>query len=224
MKKLVLASSIAFALFASSAFAQNVPGLTAGKQYLVLDVPAAQSAVPATEVPAGKTLVTEFFWYGCPHCFDMEPMVNKLIQDEGSNIVFKRIPVVYPRWESGAKLFYTLQEMGLLDKMHDKVFYTIHKENNNIMDDQKARDAWLTKQGIDSVKFESVYNSFTVATKLNQGKAYLATYKITGTPTFVVNNKFSISPSTVASPDLSEDQTYQTTIKDLKVIIDATRK
>jgi protein dithiol oxidoreductase (disulfide-forming) len=224
MKKFVLASSIALSLFASGAFAQNIPGLTAGKQYIVLDVSPAQSAVPASEVPAGKTLVTEFFWYGCPHCFDMEPMINKLVQDEGSNVVFKRVPVVYPRWESGAKLFYTLQEMGILDKMHDKVFYTIHKEDNNIMDDQKARDAWLTKQGVDAAKFETIYNSFTVATKLNQGKAYLATYKVLGTPTFVVNNKFSISPTTVAAPGLSEDQTYQNTIKDLKIIIDATHK
>jgi len=96
-------------------------------------------------VPPGKIEVIEFFWYGCPHCYHLEPQVNAWLKTIPQDVVFRRVHALpSPAWAAHAQIFYTLQAMGLIDKLHQKVFDAIHKDNIDLAN-PKSRDEWLAR-------------------------------------------------------------------------------
>ena len=115
---------------------------------------------------SGKIEVIEFFWYGCPHCYSIEPAVNAWLKSAPKDVVFKRVPA-YPSdaWGGMAVMYYTLEAMGLLEQYHSKVFDAMHKQNVNLANKGK-RDEWLKANGIDPAKYAEVEKSFTVNTKV----------------------------------------------------------
>jgi protein dithiol oxidoreductase (disulfide-forming) len=145
-----------------------------------------------TETP-GKIEVIEFFWYGCPHCYHLEPQVNAWLKTAPKDVVFKRVPA-YPSesWGELARVFYTLEAMGLLDQYHSKVFDAIHKDNVNLVN-KKQREEWLKKNGVDVAKYEQVEKSFTVVTKLARARQLTAAYKVDSVPRLIVNGEYYTS-------------------------------
>jgi thiol:disulfide interchange protein DsbA len=138
----------------------------------------------------GKIEVIEFFWYGCPHCYAIESEVNAWAARQPKDVDFKRVPAVPSEaWGEAAKIFYTLEALGVLPQYHDKVFDAIHKDNVNLTN-KRQRDAWLTKNGIDPAKYDAAEKSFTVATKLARGRQMTVNYKIDSVPRFVVAGKW----------------------------------
>lgn len=138
----------------------------------------------------GKIEVIEFFWYGCPHCARVEPFVAKWAANLPKDVVFKRVHALpSPSWKDAATMFYTLEAMGQLDRLHQKVFDAIHNEGMNI-NVPAQRNAWLTKNGIDPAKYDEVAKSFSVQTKLNRATQMTASYKVDGVPQFYVNGKY----------------------------------
>jgi thiol:disulfide interchange protein DsbA len=141
----------------------------------------------------GKIEVTEFFWYGCPHCNAMEPFVNAWLKTLPKDVVFKRVHA-YPSdaWGPMASMYYTLEAMGLLDQYHSKVFDAIHKQNVNLNRKDK-RDEWLKANGIDPVKFGEVEKSFSVQTKIARARQLTQSYRVDSVPRFFVNGKYYTS-------------------------------
>src|SRR5438067_4641956 len=138
----------------------------------------------------GKVEVVAFFWYGCPHCYQLEPTVNAWIKRAPKDVVFKRVPAVpSDAWAPMASGFYTLEAMGLLEQYHQKVFDAIHKDNENLVN-KTVRDKWLAKNGIDVAKFNDVEKSFTVATKVARARQMTQAYKVDSVPKLVVNGKY----------------------------------
>jgi thiol:disulfide interchange protein DsbA len=148
----------------------------------------------------GKIEVIEFFWYGCPHCYNLEPMVNTFSKNTPKDVVFKRVPAVpSDAWGEHAKIFYTLEAMNLLDKYHQKVFEAIQTERVNL-GNKKFRDEWLAKNGIDPAKYAEVEKSFSVATKMQRAKQLTYAYKIDSVPRLVVNGKYSTTAEQAGGP------------------------
>jgi thiol:disulfide interchange protein DsbA len=141
----------------------------------------------------GKVEVTEFFWYGCPHCYAMEPFINSWLKTKPADVVFKRVPTYNESWAPMVTLYYTLEAMGLVDQYHQKVFDAIHKDHVNLNNKGK-RDEWLKANGVDPAKFAEVEKSFTVATKVQRAKQLTQAYKVDGVPRFFVNGKYFTSP------------------------------
>jgi thiol:disulfide interchange protein DsbA len=156
---------------------------------------------PPQPTESGKIEVIEFFWYGCPHCYHLEPEVNAWAKSLPPDVVFKRVPA-YPSeaWGDAARIFYTLQAMNLLDKYHDKVFDAIHKDNVNLVN-KKIRDDWLTKNGIDKDKFDGMWKSFTVASDMQRDKQMTMNYKVDGVPRLVVGGKYYTSGELAGGPE-----------------------
>ena len=160
---------------------------------------AAQSPLFATLAPpqpvegGGKVEVTEFFWYGCPHCYSMEPYINAWLKNKPQDVVFKRVPTYNDSWAPMVMLYYTLEAMGVVEQYHGKVFDAIHKQNVNLNNKGK-RDEWLKANGIDPAKYAEVEKSFTVATKVQRAKQLTQAYKVDGVPRFFVNGKYFTSP------------------------------
>jgi len=149
----------------------------------------------------GKIEVIEFFWYGCPHCYTLEPAVVAWASKAPKDVVFRRVPAVpSDAWADAAKMFYTLEAMGKLDAYHQKVFDAIHKSNVNL-NNKKFRDDWLAKNGIDPAKYAEMEKSFSVATKVNRAKQLTYAYKVDSVPRLTVNGKYYTSAEQAGSID-----------------------
>jgi thiol:disulfide interchange protein DsbA len=178
---------LAAAVFSLTALAAG-PEAFEGHDYTLL-----KNAQP---VATGKKVeVLEFFWYRCPHCFQLEPSLNKWLKTLPKDAQVRRVPAVFrDDWMPGAKLYYTLEQMGLLDKLHHKVFDAYHLENINL-NDPAVLGGWIAKQGVDRKKFEGIYNSFSTQSKATQGARLATTYAISGVPTFIIDGKYVTSVS-----------------------------
>jgi len=152
-------------------------------------------------VTTGKQVeVLEFFWYRCPHCFQLEPGLNTWLKNLPKDVQVRRVPAVFrDDWMPGAKLYYTLEQMGLLNRLHTKVFDAYHVENINL-NDPAVLGGWIAKQGVDRKKFEGIYNSFSIQSKATQGARLATAYAITGVPAFIIDGKYTTSVSMTGSP------------------------
>ena len=163
--------------------------------------PFAQINPPQPTEGGGKIEVLEFFWYGCPHCYSLEPAVATFAKNLPKDVVFKRVPAVPSEaWLEHAKIFYTLEAMGKLDEYHQKVFDAIHKSNVNL-NNKKFRDEWLQKNGIDLAKYAEMEKSFSVATKVNRAKQLTYAYKVDSVPRVTVNGKYFTSAEQAGGVD-----------------------
>jgi protein dithiol oxidoreductase (disulfide-forming) len=165
--------------------------------------------VPAqpTSVAAGQVEVLEFFWYACPHCYSLDPQVDAWKKTKPAYISFSRVPVT---WTEGhrslARLFYTLQELGKLDQLHDEVFKEIHVNGDPLVarnpDDaaetERLQAAFAKKEGISEDVFQKAYHSFAVDNDVARADELAQRYRIDGVPTFVVNGKFIADVRTAA--------------------------
>ena len=153
-----------------------------------------------TEV-GGKIQVMEFFWYGCPHCYHLEDSVEQYLKNLPSDVAFVRVPA-YPSesWGDMARMYYTIQAMGLESTMHRKIFDAIHKDHVNLVN-PKIRDEWLAKNGVDPKKYDDVAKSFTVVSNLQRAKQLTQAFKVDSVPRLVVGGKYYTSGETAGGPE-----------------------
>jgi protein dithiol oxidoreductase (disulfide-forming) len=149
----------------------------------------------------GKIEVLEFFWYGCPHCYNLEPMVVNFAKAAPKDVVFRRVPAVpSDAWGEAAKVYYTLEGMNLLDQYHQKVFDAVHQDHLNIAN-KKLREEWFAKVGIDVAKYNEMEKSFSVATKMQRAKQLTFAYKVDSVPRIFVNGQYFTSAEQAGGPD-----------------------
>lgn len=181
---------IAATLAASTAFASPTAPVN-GADYITLAQP---QPVQAT---GKKVEVIEFFAYHCPACNMLEPSLNQWIKKQGDNIVMRRIhlPFQGPA-DPEAHLFLTLEAMGKLEEYHPRVFQAVHVQRQRLMKDDAIIE-WAAKNGLDRAKFMEAWNSFGVTSKLRRLQTLSSNYKVSGTPTIIIDGKYVVSPSQV---------------------------
>ena len=179
------------AVWAGSAAAQGGP--VEGTHYTKLAQPVAVS------VPAGKIEVVEFFSYGCPHCFALEPTLEAWAKRLPNDVVFKCVPVGFNAlYENYQKIYYALEAMGQVDAMHHKVFNAIHQQRQRL-DKEADIAAFMTANGVDGNKFLEQYKSFSVQAKAKQAQQLSQAYKIDGVPAMGVQGRYITSGSQAGS-------------------------
>lgn len=169
----------------------------AGKDFLVIN--------PPVPTPAnGKIEVIEFFWYACPHCFAFEPMLEAWAKKLPADVDFRRVPVAFREepFVAQQRIYYALEEMGLIDAMHGKVFAAIHVDHQR-MDNPTEIAAFMKKNGVDAAKFMSFYNSFSVQTKARQAVQVAQAYKLDGVPALGIAGRYFTSATLTGSPQRS---------------------
>jgi protein dithiol oxidoreductase (disulfide-forming) len=177
------AAALLAGLQATSSMAQGKPP-EEGLDYIKLDKPA------ATDGAKGKIEVVEFFWYHCPHCNHFEPTLESWLGKLPKDVHFKRVPVAFrPSFVPDQQLFYTLEAMGLLDKLHKRVFAAIHAEKLNL-DTREQIIEWVAKQGIDKVKFTQYYDSPSIASKATLATKLQTAYNVSGVPAIGIAGQF----------------------------------
>jgi len=146
-------------------------------------------------------IIYEFFWYGCPHCYNLEPTMERIEADLDKDTKIVKLPVALrDSWIPHAKLFYALQQMGKIDEVHNLIFEEIHLEDNRLNTEQQMVD-FLGKHGIDTNKFIEKYNSFGTEARIKKASNLAKKYQINSVPTIIVNGKYLTSGSYVSSYD-----------------------
>ncbi|MGE0580743.1 MAG: thiol:disulfide interchange protein DsbA/DsbL [Steroidobacteraceae bacterium] len=153
--------------------------------------------VPAqpTDVPAGKVEVIEIFWYGCGHCYTLEPYMTSWEKTKPAYIEFVRVPVMWnPVNAAHARLFYTLVALKRMD-LHAKVFDEIHTRGNMLAanDDASTRRmqlAFAKANGIAEADFLREYDGFFVNTQLQRAEDLTRRYRVDATPVVYVAGKY----------------------------------
>lgn len=156
----------------------------AGTDYYKLEKPA------PVDAPVGKVELVEFFWYSCPHCNAFESTFDAWVKRAPKDVLVKRMPVAFrPDFEPQQRLYFALETMGLLDKLHAKVFHTIHVERNRLATPEAIFD-WVSKQGVEKDKFADQFNAFTVAAKVKRAVQLQEAYKVEGVPSLGVAGRY----------------------------------
>jgi thiol:disulfide interchange protein DsbA len=189
----MFARSIA-TIFFGSLLAAPVSGIDEGIDYVELSVP------QATDV-GDKIEVVEAFMYSCPHCFHLEPTIEKWLETKPENVEFRRMPVLFgDKVEPHARAFYAAELIGVDDKFSPALFDALHVKKQRIWDED-ALVGLAEDVGIDGAEFRKAYNSFFVSMKVNRAKEMGRRYGIDGVPAVIVNGKYRTSPSQTGGRD-----------------------
>jgi protein dithiol oxidoreductase (disulfide-forming) len=202
----------AMAVFASvtlatgDAHAQPV----AGKTY--------QLITPPQPAPPGKNVeVIEFFWYGCPHCADLQPALKKWLKKKPADVAFRSQPAAFnDGWTQLARTYYAIEVVGETERLHSEVFDAIHKakklDPKVMAKDPKTLFEWVGTQKVDVKKFTDAYNSFSVVSKTQRTVDTTSAYGVTGTPSLAIDGRYVTAPHMVASKSdgVDYDQFFKT--------------
>ena len=181
LKSLLLSLGLALALVAQGA----EPVL--GKDYAIINPPLPSDA-------PGKVEVTEFFWYGCIHCYHFEPVLDKWKKTMAKDVALRLVPAPFnPSWAPGAYAYYALDAMGVESKVREELFEAIHVSGKVVPNVQSSYADFLATKGIDATQFNAVYKSFAVENKVTRAKQLTSNSGITGTPGLVVAGKYRIN-------------------------------
>ena len=137
-----------------------------------------------------KIEVREFFWYGCPHCFSLEPILEKWLKTLPKNAQFVRTPAVFSeRWAVHARAYYAFEALGITAKMHPALFYAINVEKRP-MNDADSIAALVADKGGNRQAFLDAYNSFGMQASLNHATQLAHAYNIDSVPTLIVDGRY----------------------------------
>ena len=188
-KRILLSAAVlSLAISFSGLSGAQSPKIEEGFDYRILPTPQPVES-------KGKVEVIEFFWYGCPHCYDFEPELNAWLKRQPKDVIFRKVPVAFrDDFMPHSQLFYALEAMGKGDALNDKVMYAMHKENKRLMTENEIAD-WAASQGIDRNAFLATYRSFAVVSKARAARQMADGYRIDGVPTIVMQGRYVTSPS-----------------------------
>jgi thiol:disulfide interchange protein DsbA len=158
----------------------------AGTHYEVLDV-----AVDTRDDT--KVEVVEMFSYACIHCFNFDPYVKSWDARQPADVDFHPVPAVFnPDWEKLAQAFYTAEALGVTEQVHERMFEGIHSRNEDLRQPELVAAIFSDLADVSESDFNAAYSSFSVRSRVQQAKALVRAYRITGVPTMIVNGKYRI--------------------------------
>ena len=138
--------------------------------------------------------VVELFWYGCPHCYALEPVLAKWLTALPRDVVFRRVHGDFGRWAQSARLFYALEAIGEEARLRKDLFDAIHIDRLYHTKEEDITE-WLEKKGVDKQKFLAAYNSAAVQAQVQRAQQLTKDYGIDGVPSIVVAGKYRTSSS-----------------------------
>ena len=188
----LLFATVAFVAAPIRAQTQTPRAPQVGKDYMVLKKP-----VPTDS--GAKVEVLEFFQYSCPHCFAYDPFLTTWRKKLPPDVEYKRVPIA---WDNSTmphvRIYYTLEALGKLPEMHEKIFAAIQKNKQPLLDPDQIAD-FMAANGIDRKQWIDTYNSFSIAARANRAGQIWRAYNVDGTPMMGVDGKFTTAPSMVGS-------------------------
>jgi protein dithiol oxidoreductase (disulfide-forming) len=150
-----------------------------------------QLARPVAVNADGKIHVSEFFWYGCPHCAIFEPNLDYWASQLPADVAFSRVPVAFnARAQVHQRIYYTWEALGVVQAMHMKTFlrFNVHRKPVDNLDDLLA---FAQESGLDAAKVRAAWNSFSVQTRCQEAIRLTQEYDIAQTPEMAIQGRFT---------------------------------
>lgn len=194
MRNLVAGVLTLVLIWPLAVFAQEgeQPVYEEGRHYRTLDEP-----VP-TRDPA-KIEVVELFWYGCPHCYQFEPLIKEWRKGLSDDVDFRPLAASLNKsWEVHARTFYAAEAMGVEGQLRQPIFDALVRDRR-ALNDLDALAGFVKELDLDAEAFRKSFNSFAVTGKVKQANETARKYRVTGVPALVVNGKYVIEPGMVGS-------------------------
>lgn len=139
--------------------------------------------------------VIDFFWYGCPHCYNLQPALERWISRKPADVTVRRIPAVLrDSWAPHARIYYTLEALGEVERLHQRVYYGYHVEELAMSKPEVVAE-WAVRNGIARERWNEAYDSVAVQRKVEEAARLSRAYSVTGTPSLVVNGRYLTSSS-----------------------------
>lgn len=152
-----------------------------------------EKLVPAqpTSVAPGKVEVVEVFWYGCGHCFALDPALETWrVKGKPANVEFVRVPAMWnDTLRMHARVFFTAELLGKLEQLHTPIFREIHVKGNQLTTVEKIT-AFFRENGVSTDEFQKAFSSFAVESKLQRADFLNRRYRIESVPAVIVNGKY----------------------------------
>ncbi len=139
--------------------------------------------------------VIDFFFYACPYCNELAPLLDLWLKRKPVDVVFRRVPVVrHDSWIPLAKIYYTLETMGAAGRLHGEVFHSYHAEGHS-MTQEKVIAEWAEKHGLNRDRFMEIYRSDEIRRKVERARKMTMDYDIQSIPSVVVDGRYLTSSS-----------------------------
>lgn len=165
-----------------------------GEHYKVAETP-----VPQPD--DGKVHVVEFFLYSCPHCYHLEPDLAKWRKSLPDDVDFSRVPVLFGAGgQKYARLYYTAEQLGVLEDVHGKIFDAIHQDGRRLLSESAMRD-FMETQGVDGARFSKVFESDAISYKVREAGDIMRAYQVRATPSMGVAGQYYVSGRTAGNND-----------------------
>ena len=214
MKRRDFSAVLGLSAVSGLALAQGAP--VEGRHYQRLSQP--------LPTPPGKVEVLEFFWYGCPHCFAFDPVLEAWVKQLPADVTFRRVHVGFrANIKLHQRLFYALEAMGKEAELHARVFNAFHRDRLNL-DDENAIFNLAGTLGLDVAKFKEAYSSFGVVSKSQQANKLTDSFRIDGVPSLGIGGRFLTSPSMAGTRNDSEIVLGQRAVAVADYLIQLARK
>lgn len=152
--------------------------------------------IPPVAGPAGSAIeVVEFFWYGCPFCFQLQAPLEAWLARKPADVQFRRVPALFrPSWVPHGRLYFTLEALGVAERLHPAVFRAYHVERRSLNDADGIAE-WAVQQGIDRERWLAAYSAPDMEDKLRGSLRQLQDYQVNGTPSLAVAGRYLTSSS-----------------------------
>jgi thiol:disulfide interchange protein DsbA len=157
--------------------------------------------VQPTNAAPGQIEVTEMFWYGCPHCFALDPYLESWRKAGRANYIsFVRVPVMWGAvHRTHARVYYAADMLGKLEALHPLIFQEIH-QNNDPLTEPDQIEKFFISHGVAQADFQKVFSSFAVETSLKRAETLGLRYKVDSVPLIVINGKYVTDVGRAGSP------------------------
>ena len=153
-----------------------------------------QTLDPPRPVSTGERIeVLEFFYYGCPVCYEAQPHIARWLLKSGPGVAIVRVPAAFTESsESFARTFYTLGAMNQIARLHWPL-YDNHHFDGKELNEEKNVTAWVASNGVERQRFTELWHSEQVKAQVEAAKQALEVYGVKGVPTFIVDGKYMTS-------------------------------
>ena len=189
---MIKAIKVLFALFVLAPMAAMAAEYQEGKHYFKLDTPVATKS-------ASKVEVAEAFWYGCPHCYTLEPVLNAWKKTLPEHAEFRKVPAQFSKtWRTHGQLYFALDALDIPKSVHDDVFNAIHKQGRKLASRDEMVN-FVKSYGVSEADFDKAFKSFKVKNEMRKADAVVKGSRITGVPALIINGKYRLSAQSAGS-------------------------
>ena len=141
----------------------------------------------------GAIEVIDFFWYGCPYCYELQPALEEWLRRKPADVTLRRVPAILrDSWAPHARIYYTLEILGEVGRLHLNVYDGIHLDGLRLTEPDAA-EQWAARNRIDRGRWRDAYRSAEVDARVEHAREITRRYEIMVTPSLVVDGRYLTS-------------------------------